>query len=89
MPGKRKIKKMREDAANKCKNKSLMGPLGKYTLFPYPPPLPSWWACPEAEVLDTSIRTGATYRGGAMPTPPWNLVGKVLNIEGNSSLHWF
>ena len=70
MPGKRKIKKKREDAANKCKNKSLMGSLGKYPLFPHPPPLPSWWACPEAEVLDTSIRTGATYRGGAMPTPP-------------------
>ena len=70
MPGKQEIKKKREDAVNKCKNKSLMVPLGKYPLFPHPPPLPSWWACPEAEVLDTSIRTGAIYRGGAMPTPP-------------------
>ena len=70
MPGKRKIKKKREDAANKCKNKSLMGSLGKYPLFPHPPPLSSWCACPEAEVLDASTRTGATCRGGAMPTPP-------------------
>ena len=73
MPGKQKIKKQREDAANKCKNhenKSLMGPpkslraLGKYPLSPL-----SWWACPEAEVLDALTRTGATYRESAMPTP--------------------
>ena len=37
--------------------------LGKYPLFPY------WWVCPEAEVLDASTRTGATYRESAMPTP--------------------